>query len=88
MNWMLALRRFRLSLMKQLEPRESCMICGCAAEPYEYVCDGEECQLRALDGQAMLANNPAEPAPPRRRVRFANAAQKHEMSEIGYHTCF
>ena len=87
MKWMLALRRFRLSLMKRLEAPESCMICGCAAEPYEYVCDSEICQLQALDGQAMLAHVTAEPPAALRHVRFSSAAKEGPANGIGYNVC-
>ena len=67
--WMLALRRFRLSLVKRFEVQELCTVCGGSAERYEYVCEKEACQLQALNGQAMLATDVAEPPAAVCRVR-------------------
>ncbi len=87
MNWMPALRRARLTLLNRSKPMESCMICGCAAEPYEYVCDAEVCQLQALDGQAMLANAPVEPPAALRRIRFTAAAEERGSIYGDYGAC-
>ena len=80
MNWILALRRFRLSLRKRMKSMESCIVCGCAAEPYEYVCDSEACQLEAFQRQAMLASEQAEPPASLRRVRFSAAAETNSQA--------
>ena len=52
------------------------MICGGNAERYEYVCENEACQLQALDGQAMLATDIAEPPAAVRRVRYTRMVQR------------
>jgi len=60
MNRMLNLRRVCLLFRTWRESKRVCRICSVPLPSGEYVCEEEACQMRALEGQAMLADYVAE----------------------------
>ncbi len=80
MNCMLALRRFRLTLMRRLKSNNTCSICGDETAQFEYVCGEEACQMEALSGQAMLANSLAEPPASLYRVSYTKVQPAADLA--------